>query len=173
MVIRLDQHCRSTFDNSRYSRLKFLRIQRKFQRHAKSVFVSKCQLSTSLSTFTADRQNTSTLLTTWEIIEGLCHDCLGYPLYFSPPDGLESSSHGVNAKPPLALSLPYSNSLIKKINFLSHFLFDTCSALVTGAASCFCQNLRDHFPRAHCMAAQCIMIKRKFPYSCCKRGLKR
>lgn len=64
--------------------------QRKFQRHAESIFVSKRQLAASFSTSTADGPNTSTLLTAWEIIEGLCHDCLRYPLYFSPPDGSRS-----------------------------------------------------------------------------------
>lgn len=99
----------------------------KFQRHAESVFVSKPQLAASFSTSTADGPNTSTLLTAWEIIEGLCHDCLRYPLYFSPPDGLRShwAVESMRSLHTLAVCLPYSTSLIKKINFLPRCLFDT------------------------------------------------
>lgn len=79
----------STFNNSRYSRPTDWGV-RKFQRHAESVFVSKRHLAASFSTSAADGPNTSTLLTAWEIIEGLCHDCLRYPLYFNPPDGSRS-----------------------------------------------------------------------------------
>lgn len=57
----------------------------KFLRHIwQSVFITKLKLAASFSSSTADGPNTGILLTTWQRMEGFCHDCLRYPLSLSP-----------------------------------------------------------------------------------------
>lgn len=57
----------------------------KFLRHIwQSVFIIKLKLAAPFSSSTADGPNTGTLFTTWQRMGGFCHDCLGYPLSFSP-----------------------------------------------------------------------------------------
>lgn len=57
----------------------------KFLRHVwQSVFIIKLKLAASFSSYTVDGPNTGVLLTAWQRMEGFCHDCLRYPLSFSP-----------------------------------------------------------------------------------------